>query len=175
MLDRIASNGRPYLAIGFETLSKKNAPMLGNKMKASLMNRYGEGVSVLKEKGIDVGGSFMFGFPGDTHDDLQRITDFIKIHGIRGYITRYSVIPGSRLYDDVLAEYESEVGPLIEEGSRKARILNEFFMSRNGFDFWETEDMIVDALKGDYGSELPLPQIDALAVYRSFFVQRGET
>ena len=174
LLGLIASNGRPYLAIGFETLSPKNAPMLGNKMKASLMDRYGEGVSLLKKKGIDVGGSFMFGFPGDTRSDLERITDFINWYGIRGYITRYSVIPGSRLYDDVLEEYESEVGPLLEEGSRRARILNEFFMSRNGFDFWETENMIVDALKSDYKTELPLSQIDALAVFRSFFVQAGE-
>lgn len=169
LLDLITANGRPYLAIGFETLSEKNADALGNRMKAELLSRYDEGAILLKSKGIEVAGSFMFGFPGDSEAELHQILAFIQRHGIRGYITRYTAIPGSQLYDEILAAYETEKGPMWEKGTAQARILNEYFMERNGFDVWETEDMIIRALKASYTSELPLPQIDALAVFRSFF------
>jgi radical SAM superfamily enzyme YgiQ (UPF0313 family) len=169
LLDLITANGRPYLAIGFETLSAKNADALGNRMKAELLSRYDEGAICLKNRGIEVAGSFMFGFPGDSESTLHQILAFIQRHGIRGYITRYTVIPGSPLYDETLAAYESEKGPSGEKGTAQARILNEYFMRRNGFGFWETEDMIIRALKASYTTGLPLPQIDALAVFRSFF------
>ena len=169
LLDLITANGRPYLAIGFETLSEKNADALGNRMKAALLSRYDEGAILLKSKGIEAAGSFMFGFPGDSEAELHQILSFIQRHGIRGYITRYTAIPGSQLYDEILAAYEAEKGPMWEKGTVQARILNEYFMERNGFGVWETEDMIIRALKASYTSELPLPQIDALAVFRSFF------
>lgn len=170
LLDLIRSNGHPHLAIGFETLSEKNAAVLGNRMKAALLDRYDEGVSLLKRKGIEISGSFMFGFEGDTSVELDRIMAFTKRHKIRGYITRYAVIPGSPLYDDILEEYESTRGPVPEGGTRKAQILNEFFMKKNGFGWWDTENLIIEALKTCDTAELPLSQIDALAVFRSFFV-----
>jgi radical SAM superfamily enzyme YgiQ (UPF0313 family) len=169
LLDLITANGRPYLAIGFETLSAENADALGNRMKAALLSRYDEGATLLKNKGIEVAGSFMFGFPGDSEATLHEILGFIQRHGIRGYITRYTVIPGSALYDEILAAYEAEKGPIRERGTARARILNEYFMERNGFGVWDTEDMIIRALKASHTSGLPLPQIDALAVFRSFF------
>jgi radical SAM superfamily enzyme YgiQ (UPF0313 family) len=169
LLDLICSNGTPYLAIGFETLSKKNAQTLGNKMKTDFLSKYDESVCILKKRGIEVAGSFMFGFPGDSQSKLEQVLAFIKKHKIKGYITRYSVIPGSQLYDEVLTDYQAAKGRLTGTSTTKARTLNQFFMAKNGFRFEETEDIIINALKPLYKTKLPLPQIDALAVFRSFF------
>jgi len=171
LLDRIAANGAPSLAIGFETLSPRNALRLGNPMKSRMLPEYDEAVARLGDKGVRVAGSFMFGFPGDSEEELEEILSFVRRHGIKGYITRYSAIPGSKMYDDLVSDYRKEKGEFSEKGTPLARKINEFFMERNGFGFRETEDMILQALKKAYTHRLPLSQLDALAVFRSFFTE----
>jgi len=170
LLDLLALNGSPYFAIGFETLSKNNMKYLGNKMKKDMLSEYESSISKLVSKGIDVGGAFMFGFPGDSMKELVDITEFIKRYNIKGYITRYSAIPGSELYCKIMGEYIDKNGPIKAKGTKQARIINTFFMKKNGYNLWDTENMIIDTLQKTYKNELPLTYIDALAVFRSFFL-----
>ncbi len=173
LLRLLTRNGRPFLAIGFETLSETNAKALGNPVKAGAVNDLGRRVDKLRNAGIDVGGSFMFGFPGDTARELERIVSFVQEHGIRGYITRYSAIPGSAMYEDLVREIEDVRGPIPVHGTERARLVNEYLGETVSDQRTDSEGMIVDALKAAYAKELPLSQIDALAVYRCFFESPG--
>ena len=173
LLELVGANGNPFFSIGFETLSKENAESLGNKMKAGFRSRYEESIRKLQKKNIRVGGSFMFGFPGDSKETLETTMEFIRRNRIEAYITRYSALPGSVLYEEVLEEYQSAHGPIAGKGTKQAAAVNEYFMRRNGFDVHETEDRIVDALKKETKTELPMVAIDALATYRCFMGREG--
>ena len=168
LLELVGTNGNPFFSIGFETLSKENAESLGNRMKAGFRSRYEESIRKLQKKNIRVGGSFMFGFPGDSKETLEEITDFIRRNRIEAYITRYSALPGSALYDEVLEEYQRFHDSIACKGAKRVAVVNEYFMRKNGFSVHETEDRIVEALKKETTTELPMVAIDALATYRCF-------
>ncbi|MCG8640412.1 MAG: radical SAM protein [Desulfobacterales bacterium] len=169
LLDLIAQSGQPKLAFGFETLSKQNVGKLGNEMKQNLMPKYGEALTELKRRNIDVTGSFMLGFKGDSHQTVEMIFDFLEMYEIEAYITRYSAIPDTKLYLGLLEDYTKQHGPVKEKGIEQALLINKYLNRLNGFGKWETEDIILDILKTKYTDRLPVTNIEALAVYRSFY------
>lgn len=169
LLDLVASNGSPTLYIGFETLSRRNADTLGNEMKVRYLATCEESIAKIRGKGIRVAGSFMFGFPGDTEEDARQVFAFARKNGFDAYITRYSALPGAALYDDLVAEYEAIHGPMEAKGTARAKIVNRYFMEKNGFGFWDTEEMLVNVLKEWFPSNLPMLALDNLAVYRTYF------
>jgi radical SAM superfamily enzyme YgiQ (UPF0313 family) len=168
LLELVASNGNPFFYIGFETLSQKNAKIIGNEMKADFLARYRESILKLKGKNIMVGGSFIFGFKGDSKAGLEQTMSFIRGNNIDGYITRYAALPGSWLYKELLEEYRRTHGPVSEKGTPQAKLINKYFMQKNGFGFNEPEDIILDVLKANTTSELPMVAIDNLATYKCF-------
>lgn len=56
--------------------------------KASKVEQYFRGVRLLKEYGILTYGSFIIGFPGETHETVQETIQFIKESGIDFYRTQ---------------------------------------------------------------------------------------
>jgi len=167
LLNLVASNGRPSICFGLETLARENNGAVGNKLKARYQSRYSEIVRRVRAKGINVFGSFIFGFPGDSRESLAKIMDFVAEHGIAGSIQRLSASPGSLLYDELVAEYEGVHGPLREKGMARARIVNKFYMEKNGFSPRETEDMILEVLGGGDPSRLPTLTIGNLAAFNT--------
>jgi len=168
LLDLVASNGHPFFSFGFETLSDKNVKTINNKMKEKFISKYESCIKKLQSKGIVVGGSFIFGFSGDTESDLNDIMEFIHKTNINGYVTIYTAIPGCKLYDDILYEYEQEVGDVKEKKTEQIKRINQYLMRKNNFDLLDTEDMIIKALRRRYSTKIPMLAIDSLAVYRAF-------
>ena len=138
-------------------------------MKQNLMPKYGEALTELKRRNIDVTGSFMLGFKGDSHQTVEMIFDFLEMYEIEAYITRYSAIPDTKLYLGLLEDYTKQHGPVKEKGIEQALLINKYLNRLNGFGKWETEDIILDILKTKYTDRLPVTNIEALAVYRSFY------
>jgi len=170
LLELIASNGRPRICFGLETLSVRNSRTLDNRVKEAFQPRYGESIRNIQGKGIDVIGSFVFGFPGDSGAELDEMVTFIKDHKIHGSINRLFASPGSRLYDDLAGEYERTRGALKEKGMARARAINTFYMEKNGTDLLDMENLVFSTLKKHYPSQLPMLAIGNLAAFRTFFV-----
>lgn len=171
LLDLISQNGTPRLAFGFETLSKKNAGQLGNRMKQKLQPKYDEAITEIKNRGIVVTGSFMLGFKGDSSETVEEIFEFLKRFDIRCYVSKYSALPGTKMYQGILNDYVSENGILNEKGVAQAQIINRYLTRKNGFGEWDVEDMILDQVEKKYKDKnrLPLIHLDSLTVYRTFF------
>jgi radical SAM superfamily enzyme YgiQ (UPF0313 family) len=168
LLALIASNGRPRICFGLETLSPRNSRTLDNRVKEAFQPRYGESIRNVQSNGIDVIGSFVFGFPGDSMAELDEMMTFIQSHGIHGSINRLFASPGSRLYDDLVREYEGAKGTLKEKGMARARVINAFYMEKNGFTLLDMEHLVFSTLKKYYPSELPMLAIGNLAAFRTF-------
>ncbi len=61
--------------LGLESGSEK---ILKNMKKAASLEKYYEGIALLKEYGIISCGNFMIGFPGETDETVQETVEFIK-------------------------------------------------------------------------------------------------
>ena len=168
LLELIASNGRPRICFGLETLSANNHSAVDNRIKERFQPEYGESIRNIQSKGIDVIGSFVFGFPGDSRTELDEMITFIQNHKIHGSINRLSVSPGARLYNDLVIEYERSKGPLKEKGMARAKVINAFYMEKNGYNIMDTENLIFTTLKKYYPSQLPMLAIGNLAAFLTF-------
>ncbi len=169
LLDLITSNGNPIIYFGLETLKKNNNAAVGNRVKTELRSKYGESVTKMQKKGISVIGSFILGFPGDSEAELHEFMTFIDRYKIGTLINTLLVSPGSRLYDDLLIEYEHKYGPIMEKGIPQAKIINEFYMNKNGYGLWELENMVLKTMEKYYPLELPMFAINSLSFIRSMF------
>jgi len=54
--------------------------ILKNMNKAASIERYAEGISMLREHGITTFGSFILGFPGETEETVEETIAFIREH-----------------------------------------------------------------------------------------------
>ncbi len=168
LLELIASNGRPRICFGLETLSANNHGAVGNRIKERFQPKYGESIKNIQCKGIDVIGSFVFGFPGDSRAELDEMMTFIQTHKIHGSINRLSVSPGAPLYNDLVTEYERSKGPLKEKGMDRSKAINTFYMEKNGCNLLDTENLVFTTLKKYYPYQLPMLAIGNLAAFRTF-------
>ena len=166
LLDLISSNGRPFFSIGFETLSIKNAKAIHNKMKEKFVSKYENSIKKIQNKGISVGGSFIFGFPGDNENDLNDLLGFIHKTKIDAYVTIYTAIPGTKLYNDTLCEYKQQVGRISERKPEQIKMINQYLMNKINCDLLDAEDMMIKALRRRYSSKIPTLAINSLASYR---------
>jgi radical SAM superfamily enzyme YgiQ (UPF0313 family) len=71
--------------LGIESGSEQ---ILKNMNKASHVEKYLEGIALLKQQGIVTFGSFITGFPGETHDTVRETIQFIKQSGLDFYRTQ---------------------------------------------------------------------------------------
>lgn len=66
----------------FLGIESGNDQVLKNMNKAASVEKYLNGVSLLKEYGIVTFGSFVIGFPGETHDTVRDTIRFIEESGL---------------------------------------------------------------------------------------------
>jgi radical SAM superfamily enzyme YgiQ (UPF0313 family) len=80
MLDKAVDSGLRSLFIGFETLDSKTLRQY-NKTQNLKMD-YGEAIRRLKERGVMINASFVFGMDGDTRDVFDATVDWAVSNGI---------------------------------------------------------------------------------------------
>lgn len=166
LLRLIAANGDPLLSIGFETLSPARAKEVGNPMKAKWRTGYAGAIARMQAHGARVGGSFIFGFPGDAPADLETIYDFIDQTGIQAYVTVYTAIPGSRLYDELAGS--DQASPQASLTVARTRQVNARLRAQGGWGLLDLEDILLAALVRRHPDRLPLTALDNLATHRMF-------
>jgi radical SAM superfamily enzyme YgiQ (UPF0313 family) len=98
-------SGCMMIFIGFEslniqTLSEINA----NTWKMKQLKNYPLAIKKIQENGIVVFGAFVIGFEKDSISTFSNIRDFVIQNNIPGQFTLLTPLPGSRVYDQFLAE-----------------------------------------------------------------------
>jgi radical SAM PhpK family P-methyltransferase len=74
-IDLMARSGCKGVFLGIESGSPS---ILKNMNKAATIERYAEGIKMLKARGITTFGSFILGFPGETDQTVTETIDFIR-------------------------------------------------------------------------------------------------
>lgn len=85
MVEMMKESGCEGVFLGIES---GNEQILKNMNKASQLDKYLEGIALLKEYEIVTFGSFITGFPGETQNTVQDTIKFIKASGIDFYRTQ---------------------------------------------------------------------------------------
>ncbi len=75
LLNLLEKSGCANILIGFETLNPKILEAMGKSWNTSKRD-YNESISKLRDHGITVYGTFVFGYDEDTQDDFKRTLDF---------------------------------------------------------------------------------------------------
>ncbi len=155
LLDLYAKSGGWYAFIGFESISEKNLAQVNKKWNQS--DGYGHAVRKIHDAGINVLGSFMFGFDEDDPSVFQRTFDFIMEHKIDAAMFHVlTPLPGTRLYDTMEAE-----GRIIDRDWAKYHACEVVFQPRkmtpeelqNGFyRLWHEAYSIPNVLKRSFRS-----------------------
>lgn len=74
-IELMAKSGCKGVFLGIESGSPT---ILKNMNKAATVERYAEGIKLLREHGIATFGSFIIGFPGETDETVQETVNFIR-------------------------------------------------------------------------------------------------
>ena len=85
MVELMKESGCEGVFLGIES---GNEQILKNMNKASSLEKYREGIALLKECGIVTFGSFITGFPGETSGTAGDTVEFIKESGLDFYRTQ---------------------------------------------------------------------------------------
>jgi radical SAM PhpK family P-methyltransferase len=80
--DLMAESGCKGVFLGIESGSPR---ILKNMNKAATVEKYRDGVSRLRERGILTFGSFIIGFPGETAETVEETIEFIRTTGFDYY------------------------------------------------------------------------------------------
>lgn len=75
LLDQMAEAGCRFVLIGFESLNQQNLKQMG-KPWSRVSGDYGQVVRSLHSRGINVYGTFVFGYDEDTADTIKQSLDF---------------------------------------------------------------------------------------------------
>ncbi len=84
MVELMKASGCEGVFLGIESGSDR---ILKNMNKVASVEKYREGIALLKKFGISTFGSFIVGFPGETDATVQESLDFIQQSGIDFYRT----------------------------------------------------------------------------------------
>ena len=176
-LDMAQESGCKALFIGFESLDNK---CLNEVDKKNNICKYREQIKNIKERGIAVVGSFIFGFDNETKSCFETTLKFILENRIDMLICSVlTPFPGTKLYDNLLKEnrlndphwwlngknwYDMVFSPKGELGKEEIErkielILKEFYKFRHFFDRLFNLPLVVSV-------------IDLLAYIIAFFIQR---
>ncbi len=119
LLELAYLSGCQFIFIGFESTNKNSLGEINeNKWKLKHAENYSEYIKKIQEKGIVVFGAFAIGFDNDCPETFQKIRNFAVDNNIPGQFTVLTPVPGSRLYNQLLAE---------------GRLYEETFWNRCGF------------------------------------------
>ena len=106
LLDRLYSAGCRKLLIGLESLDPDSLQQLNaSGFKRRKRVAYEQAVERIQSRRIGVVGSFVVGLPGDTEETFERLYQFIYSTCLYGTnITVSTPFPGTRMYDDLIAQ-----------------------------------------------------------------------
>jgi len=99
--------------IGFDSISQKSLDLIGKK--TNITEQYTSVINKIHDFGMNVEGSFMFGFDADTHDIFDNTLDFIcKADVDKAEFHILTPFPGTPIFD----EYEKQNRILIKDWSK---------------------------------------------------------
>jgi radical SAM superfamily enzyme YgiQ (UPF0313 family) len=105
LLELAYLSGCQIIFIGFESTNMNSLGEINeNKWKLKHAESYSENIRKIQEKGIVVFGAFAIGFDNDGPGTFQEIRNFAVANNIPGQFTVLTPVPGSRLYNQLLAE-----------------------------------------------------------------------
>lgn len=103
LLKLMKKSGCISVLIGFESLNPKNLKLMGKS--ANLINDYQEAIKKIKEYGIMIYGTFIFGYDYDTADSFKLSLEFaLKNKFFLANFNPLMPMPGTRLYQRLLKE-----------------------------------------------------------------------
>jgi anaerobic magnesium-protoporphyrin IX monomethyl ester cyclase len=85
MVELMQASGCENVLLGIES---GNDQILENMNKSAAVEKYLEGIALLKQYGITTMGNFIIGFPGETEETVQDTGEFIKTAGLDFYRTQ---------------------------------------------------------------------------------------
>ena len=103
---RLAYQSGCHIAfIGFESLRPESLGEINrNKWKMKQVEKYAQSIKKIQENGIVAFGAFVAGFQNDDLNVFKEIGEFAIQNNMPGQFTIATPIPGSRLYQSLLAE-----------------------------------------------------------------------
>jgi len=114
-----------YWYIGFESISQKS--LNGVNKKQNKVEKYASAIEKIKNYGMLISGSFMFGFDEDTPEIFDNTLEAIDVWGID--LAEFHIVtpyPGTALYDRLKKE-----GRIIHEDWSKYNTANVVFQPKN--------------------------------------------
>ncbi len=96
LAELMVRSGCHGVMIGVES----SAPhILGNVKKGESLEDIERGIRILKEVGIQVGGYFIIGLPGDSYQAQEKSVNFAKRMGIGAHFNMFVPYPGTELWE----------------------------------------------------------------------------
>lgn len=100
LLHLLAESGCAGLLIGFESLSEKNLSLMGKKINQ--VNQYTQAIQKLREVGIKIYGTFLFGYPHDSWELMQETVQYaVAQKFFLGAFNHLVPFPGTPLYAEM--------------------------------------------------------------------------
>lgn len=112
-------NGFKKIWLGFETSNPKLQKITGGKINNS---NFKKAIKILLSEGFEssqIGAYVLIGLPGQSLNSMIDSLKFVMDTGIKPYLARYSPIPGTKIWKQVLQEYgwHESVDPLLHNDS----------------------------------------------------------
>lgn len=107
------------LKLGLESMDDEFHEKFDGKVTS---RDFQKGVKALKKagyKGKEIGAYVMVGLPGQTYEEGKRSLDFVLDMGIKPYLTQYTPIPHSTLFDEAckISVYDIASDPIYHNNS----------------------------------------------------------
>ena len=104
LLKGLEKSGCVNILIGFESLNEETLKSMG-KTWSTAKRDYGESIQRLRDHGVSIYGTFVFGYDSDTKDDFKRTVDFAKEHKLALAAFNHLIpFPGTPLYSRLKEE-----------------------------------------------------------------------
>lgn len=100
LLELMKKAGCLALGIGFESVEPGSLGEV-SRWKMERLKNYPGAIKRIKEMGIAVAGSFMFGFDHDSAETFERVRDFVLEHRVPSKYSIVTPFPGTRLYEEL--------------------------------------------------------------------------
>jgi anaerobic magnesium-protoporphyrin IX monomethyl ester cyclase len=125
ILTRMKEAGCQIILYGFESLDEK---VLDKAHKGISPGEIKKIVSLTQSIGIQVGGLFILGLPGESKESLKKVIAFIKEGGAATRVKYLSAIPGTEIYRSALAKglIKDEINHLRWLAKEKGELDDEF-------------------------------------------------
>ena len=98
-LEIMKESGLYLISVGIESGSDR---VLKMKKKELTVKKILNGVNVIKKSGIDIAGFFMFGYPGETIEEMKKTIELsLKLPLIRANYFTFLPLPGTEIFNDM--------------------------------------------------------------------------